>query len=159
MAMSGGKDDGSPMMEMNMTPLIDVLLVLLVMFIITIPVMTHAVKLDMPRPNNAPPLTTPVVINLEIMRASEEMVQGTEGCLSVPGWMVGSDAVTLTRRKNHKTAGLDRFEEVAAIEPVASAAIPEGCVAVPSLVAGNLWKLMAQEIPKSILKGVIIDLF
>jgi biopolymer transport protein ExbD len=35
MAMSGGKDDGSPMMEMNTTPLIDVMLVLLIMFIIT----------------------------------------------------------------------------------------------------------------------------
>jgi biopolymer transport protein ExbD len=65
MSIGGGGED-EPMMEMNMTPLIDVLLVLLVMFIITIPVMTHAVKLDMPRPNNAPPLTTPVVINLEI---------------------------------------------------------------------------------------------
>ena len=61
---SGGEDE--PMMEMNMTPLIDVLLVLLVMFIITIPVMTHAVKLDMPRPTNAPKLSEPVVINLEI---------------------------------------------------------------------------------------------
>ena len=39
------------MMEINTTPLIDVMLVLLIMFIITIPVMTHAVKLDMPRPN------------------------------------------------------------------------------------------------------------
>ena len=66
MAMSGGKDDGAPMIEMNMTPLIDVLLVLLVMFIITIPVMTHAVKLDMPRPTNAPQQSDPVVINLEI---------------------------------------------------------------------------------------------
>jgi biopolymer transport protein ExbD len=54
------------MMEMNMTPLIDVLLVLLVMFIITIPVMTHAVKLDMPRPTNAPKLAEPIVIQLEI---------------------------------------------------------------------------------------------
>ena len=67
MAMSiGGGGPDEPMMEMNMTPLIDVLLVLLVMFIITIPVMTHAVKLDMPRPNNAPKLPEPVVINLEI---------------------------------------------------------------------------------------------
>jgi biopolymer transport protein ExbD len=65
MSIGGGGPD-EPMMEMNMTPLIDVLLVLLVMFIITIPVMTHAVKLDMPRPNNAPKLTEPVVINLEI---------------------------------------------------------------------------------------------
>jgi biopolymer transport protein ExbD len=66
MAMSIGGGEDEPMMEMNMTPLIDVLLVLLVMFIITIPVMTHAVKLDMPRPTNAPQTTLPVVINLEI---------------------------------------------------------------------------------------------
>ena len=48
MAMSGGYDDGEPMMEMNMTPLIDVLLVLIIMFIITIPIQTHAVKVDLP---------------------------------------------------------------------------------------------------------------
>jgi biopolymer transport protein ExbD len=55
MAMSGGKDDGAPMMEMNMTPLIDVLLVLLIMFIITIPVATHSVDIDLPQPNPTPP--------------------------------------------------------------------------------------------------------
>jgi biopolymer transport protein ExbD len=66
MAMSTGGGEDEPMMEMNMTPLIDVLLVLLVMFIITIPVMTHAVKLDMPRATNAPTVVQPVVINLEI---------------------------------------------------------------------------------------------
>ena len=53
MAMSGGNDDGEPMMEMNTTPLIDVMLVLLIMFIITIPIQTHAVKIDLPQ--NAPP--------------------------------------------------------------------------------------------------------
>ena len=58
MAMSGGRDDGAPMMDMNMTPLIDVLLVLLIMFIITIPVQTHAVKVDLPvnQANNPPPV-------------------------------------------------------------------------------------------------------
>jgi biopolymer transport protein ExbD len=49
MAMSGGRDDGQPMMEMNTTPLIDVMLVLLIMFIITIPIQTHAVKVDLPQ--------------------------------------------------------------------------------------------------------------
>ncbi|MDF8332883.1 ExbD/TolR family protein [Novosphingobium cyanobacteriorum] len=49
MAMSGGKDDGSPMMEMNTTPLIDVMLVLLIMFIITIPVATHSVNVNLPQ--------------------------------------------------------------------------------------------------------------
>ena len=66
MSMGAGSVDDEPMMEMNMTPLIDVLLVLLVMFIITISVMTHAVKLDMPRATNAPSQVLPVVINLEI---------------------------------------------------------------------------------------------
>ncbi|MXP15080.1 biopolymer transporter ExbD [Altererythrobacter confluentis] len=55
MAMSGGKDDGSPMMEMNTTPLIDVMLVLLIMFIITIPVATHSVDIDLPQPDPNPP--------------------------------------------------------------------------------------------------------
>lgn len=55
MGMSGGKLDGQPMTDMNMTPLIDVLLVLLIMFIITIPVATHAVAIDLPQPNPTPP--------------------------------------------------------------------------------------------------------
>jgi biopolymer transport protein ExbD len=63
MAMSAGSDDGSPMMEMNTTPLIDVLLVLLIMFIITIPPITHAIQIDLPV--NTPPTDNPVepVIN------------------------------------------------------------------------------------------------
>ncbi|ODU20483.1 MAG: biopolymer transporter ExbD [Sphingomonas sp. SCN 67-18] len=62
MAMSGGRDDGQPMMEMNTTPLIDVMLVLLIMFIITIPIQTHAVKIDLPvnDPNAVAPPIDPV---------------------------------------------------------------------------------------------------
>ena len=61
MAMSvGGGGDDEPMMDINTTPLIDVMLVLLIMFIITLPVMTHAVKLDMPQSKNQPP--PPVVV-------------------------------------------------------------------------------------------------
>jgi biopolymer transport protein ExbD len=48
----GGGGEGEPMVEMNTTPLIDVMLVLLIMLIVTLPIMTHAVKLDMPRPND-----------------------------------------------------------------------------------------------------------
>ena len=50
----GDRDDNEPMMEMNTTPLIDVMLVLLIMFIITIPVQTHAVKFDVPVCRNCP---------------------------------------------------------------------------------------------------------
>ena len=63
MAMSGGKDDGAPMMEMNTTPLIDVMLVLLIMFIITIPVATHSIDIDLPvatPPTDTPPPIDPV---------------------------------------------------------------------------------------------------
>lgn len=55
------------MIEMNTTPLIDVMLVLLVMLIITIPVQKHAVKLDMPVDQNQPPPTEPInAIDLEV---------------------------------------------------------------------------------------------
>ena len=70
MAMSvGGGSEGEPMMEINTTPLIDVMLVLLIMFIITLPVMSHAVKLDMPRPSQAPPpteeITEPIRLDID----------------------------------------------------------------------------------------------
>ena len=50
MAMSTSTADGEVMVEMNTTPLIDVMLVLLTLLIITLPIQTHAVKLDMPAP-------------------------------------------------------------------------------------------------------------
>ncbi len=64
--------EGEPMMDMNVVPLIDVLLVLLIMFIITIPVQSHAVKLDLPvnQPNNQPPPVDPVKNLLVITQAS-----------------------------------------------------------------------------------------
>jgi biopolymer transport protein ExbD len=61
---SGG--EGEPLVEMNTTPLIDVMLVLLTLLIITIPPQTHAVKLDMPRPNTTPPPTPPETVDLVI---------------------------------------------------------------------------------------------
>lgn len=57
MAMSAGTAEGEPMMDINTTPLIDVMLVLLIMFIITIPIQTHAVKLDLPVDSQTPPQT------------------------------------------------------------------------------------------------------
>ena len=79
MAMSGGSDDGSPMIEMNMTPLIDVLLVLLIMFIITIPVATHAVNIDLPAPseNQNTPEVDPIKNKIVLTPTGEILWNGT----------------------------------------------------------------------------------
>ena len=67
MAMSVGSSSGAVMCDINTTPLIDVMLVLLVTLIVSLPIMTHAVKLDMPQANNPPPPDArPEVIDLEI---------------------------------------------------------------------------------------------
>ena len=62
MQTASDNESGEPMMDINTTPLIDVMLVLLIMFIITIPIQTHAVKLDLPvnQPNQPPPPIDPV---------------------------------------------------------------------------------------------------
>jgi biopolymer transport protein ExbD len=62
---SGGSEE--PMCDVNTTPLIDVMLVLLVMLIVTLPTQNHGVLLDMPRPSdNPPPTVPPEVIDIEI---------------------------------------------------------------------------------------------
>ena len=70
MSMSVGSGDGSKepevMIEMNTTPLIDVMLVLIIMLIITIPIQTHAVKLNMPVGNPPPPLVAPIVVQIDV---------------------------------------------------------------------------------------------
>ena len=67
MAMNvGSQKDDEPLMDINTTPLIDVMLVLLVMLIITIPIQTHAVKLDMPTGSPPPPLVLPEVVTIDI---------------------------------------------------------------------------------------------
>lgn len=65
MAVSVGEtNDAEPLVDLNTTPLIDVMLVLLVMFIITIPIQTHAVKIDLPVNNpNPPPVTIQPDVN------------------------------------------------------------------------------------------------
>ncbi|WP_033074281.1 ExbD/TolR family protein [Sphingopyxis sp. MWB1] len=78
MAMAvGDRDDNEPMMEMNTTPLIDVMLVLLIMFIITIPVQTHAVKIDLPVPNDAQSNVDPEKNKVMIDRAGTITWNGT----------------------------------------------------------------------------------
>ena len=66
MNLGSGGGDSEPMIEMNMTPLIDVMLVLLIMFIITIPIQTHAVKMNMPVNTSAPPPKPPEIVRIDV---------------------------------------------------------------------------------------------
>src|SRR5947208_16993350 len=72
MAMNVGPGNGirakdpDVMMDINTTPLIDVMLVLLVMLIITIPIQLHSVNLNMPTGNPPPPLVMPEVVKIDI---------------------------------------------------------------------------------------------
>ena len=63
---SGSVTEPEVMVDINTTPLIDVMLVLLIMLIITIPIQTHAVKLNMPVGNPPPPPTPPEVVTIEV---------------------------------------------------------------------------------------------
>ena len=59
-------DDDNVMNEINMTPMVDIMLVLLIIFIITVPVMKHSVNIDLPRANNAAQNIKPETIRLSV---------------------------------------------------------------------------------------------
>jgi len=75
MQTTGDNESGEPMIDMNVTPLIDVMLVLLIMFIITIPVQTHAVKLDLPvNQKNQPPPPIDPLKNILSINAQDQVL-------------------------------------------------------------------------------------
>jgi biopolymer transport protein ExbD len=80
MAVSMASAEGEPMMDINTTPLIDVMLVLLIMFIITIPIQTHAVKLDLPQdsPQNQPPPIDPVKNKIVVTPQNQVLWNGEQ---------------------------------------------------------------------------------
>jgi biopolymer transport protein ExbD len=63
---AGTESEPQPMAEINTTPLIDVLLVLLVMLIITIPIQLHSVNIEMPGTSAPPPPTQPVIVQVDV---------------------------------------------------------------------------------------------
>jgi len=68
--------NGSPMAEINMIPLVDVMLVLLVIFIVTAPLLTHALKIDLPRTATTPNVTKPEHVSLAIDAAGRYFWNG-----------------------------------------------------------------------------------
>jgi len=69
--MDSDRGDADMMVDINTTPLVDVLLVLLVMLIITIPIQLHSVNLEMPSPNAPQPPTEPVIVQLDVTPAGD----------------------------------------------------------------------------------------
>ena len=74
MQTTGDNREGEPMMDINTTPLIDVMLVLLIMLIITIPPQTHAVKLDLPVNSQTPPPPINPVKNVLTINAQDQVL-------------------------------------------------------------------------------------
>jgi biopolymer transport protein ExbD len=79
MQTTGDNTSGEPMLDINVTPLIDVMLVLLIMFIITLPIQTHAVKLDLPQDqqNQPPPPIMPTKNKVVLTAAGQILWNGT----------------------------------------------------------------------------------
>ena len=69
-------DDNEPLTEINMVPLIDVMLVLLIIFMVTAPLLTHAVKVDLPKAASAPNITRPDNVQLAIDRSGQVFWNG-----------------------------------------------------------------------------------
>lgn len=106
MATTVGSNEGRSYSDINMTPLIDVMLVLLIIFIITIPVMTHAVKIDSPLPANPPPIK-PEVINLRIDFDGTSLWSMTAVDRATMQGNISSEAVKLPQPEVHIT--VDKF--------------------------------------------------
>jgi biopolymer transport protein ExbD len=76
MIRTGTEPDPEPIVDINTTPLVDVLLVLLVMLIITIPIQLHAVSLEMPGRNAPQPPVPPAIVQLEVDAAGRYVWNG-----------------------------------------------------------------------------------
>jgi len=93
----GSPDDERPMSEINTTPLVDVMLVLLIIFLITVPVITQSVKVELPKAANIPTQTKPENINIAVDR--------------------NGNVYWNTSRVPDQDALLDRIKKVAVMDP------------------------------------------
>ena len=94
MAFGGGLDDDqTEMSEINMTPLVDVMLVLLIIFILTVPVITHTVKVDLPQADNVPNEIKPRTIALTV--TADTLIHWNEDIISTQELQVRLEAAAL----------------------------------------------------------------
>ena len=120
----GGFDSGNaqrPMAEINMIPLIDVMLVLLVIFIITAPLLTHSVKIDLPRAASNPNITRPDHIELGIREDGTIFWNGEAVQMAELGQRLGAAAAVKPQPELHIRADrMVRYERVAQVMSLAA---------------------------------------
>jgi biopolymer transport protein ExbD len=107
MAITGSNNAGQSYSEINMTPLIDVMLVLLIIFIITLPSQTHAIKIDNPPPHPQEPTTPPEVVDLQIDFDGTLSWNKTAVDRATMQGYIGSDALKSPQPEVHIT--VDKF--------------------------------------------------
>jgi biopolymer transport protein ExbD len=120
--------EGAPMAEINMIPLIDVMLVLLVIFIITAPLLTHAVKIDLPKASSRLNITQPENIQLGVKASGEVYWNGERVDPPVLASRMTSAAKLDPQPELHLRA--DRTTEYQKVAQVMSAAAKAGLVKI-----------------------------
>jgi biopolymer transport protein ExbD len=105
-----------PMAEINVVPLVDVMLVLLVIFIITAPLLTHSVKIDLPKASSAPNITRPEHIELGIRADGTLFLNGVPVTRQEMGARFAVDANNQPQPELHIRADrLTHYETVAQV--------------------------------------------
>ena len=113
----GGSRDPEVMIDINTTPLIDVMLVLLVMLIITIPIQLHTVNLNLPTGNPPPPLVKPEIMKIDIDRASVVYINGeaVEDLAALEERFKAAAAQSVQPELHLRPDKLAKYEKVAAV--------------------------------------------
>jgi len=112
-----------PMADINVVPLVDVMLVLLVIFIVTTPLLTHSVKIDLPKASSSPNLTRPEHVQLGIREDGELRWNGTPVVLDELGSHFSAAAMQTPQPELHIRADRGvRYERVAQVMSLAARA-------------------------------------
>lgn len=118
----------SPMADINVVPLVDVMLVLLVIFIITTPLLTHSVKIDLPKATSSPNITRPEHIELGIREDGNLYWSGTKITLDQLGPRFAAEASKQPQPELHIRA--DRHVYYEAVAQVMATAAKSGLVRI-----------------------------
>ena len=125
MAFGSMQDSGrqAPMAEINVVPLVDVMLVLLIIFIITAPLLTHSIKIDLPKAESIPNITQPEHVELAIRTDGSLFWNGEPVALEQLAPRFGAAVARAPKTELHIRADkLAHYEQVARVMSIAAKA-------------------------------------